>query len=109
MKKKLGNFQDEQKPSIWLGIIFVFGCSGSMLLLLPWTTFVGTDCFCCFCLNFCFDSKLGFMCCLDYFCVKILILKSGCRHHLLDIQIVYFKNLITKFTDVIHVHDKILN
>lgn len=56
------------------------------------------------------DSKLCFMCCLNYFCVKILTLKSGCRHHLLEIQIVvYFKNLVTKVTDVINVHDRILN
>lgn len=38
------------------------------------------------------DSKLCFVCCLDYFCVKILTLKSGCRHHLLELQtVVYFK------------------
>lgn len=37
------------------------------------------------------------------FVLKILTLKSGCRDHLLEIQIVdCFKNLVTKFTDVIN-------
>lgn len=87
----------------------MLGCSGRMLLLLLWTTFVGTFAFAASVFHF-IDSKLCFVCCLDYFCVKILTLKSGCRHHLLEIQtVVYLKNLITKFTDVINVHDGILH